>query len=88
MILESSSKNFENTSRGFRAVVFDVFGDTVYRPNLDTMFNSSKEALKDFETWAKEFDVQAYYMEKIKQEAAKLKREAERLEGEIGRAHV
>jgi hypothetical protein len=80
MILESSSKDFEHTKRGFRVVVFDVFGDSIYRPALDEMHDTTKQALKAFENWSKSFDVDAYYRERMARKAIQLKKQAERLE--------
>ena len=35
-IVESYSKDMHNTKRGYRGVVFDVFGTVVSRPNMET----------------------------------------------------
>ena len=77
-IMESSSKDMHNTSRGLRVVVFDVFGETVYRPNIDGMKSTSAAARKAYE---KDFSIDpaAYYAEKLQSRARTLAREVESL---------
>ena len=58
-IVESCSLDMHNTKRGFRAVVFDVFGTTVSRPNLEDSYSTSKAALKASEKEA--IDLLAHY---------------------------
>ena len=48
-IVESCSLDMNNTKRGFRAVVFDVFGTTISRPKLEECYSSSKAAWKALE---------------------------------------
>ena len=75
-IVESSSKDMQNTARGFRVVVFDVFGSTVYRPSLQDMKSTSAAARKAYE---KKFtiDAAAHYAEKLQGRARQLASEAE-----------
>jgi len=77
-IMESSSRDMHNTARGFRVVVFDVFGETVYRPTLDEMKATSiaarKAYLNDFA-----IDAAAHYADKLKARANRLTREASEL---------
>ena len=77
-IMESSSRDMRNTARGFRVVVFDVFGETVYRPTLDgmkaTRTAARKAYLKDFT-----IDAVAHYAEKLKAKADRMTREADDL---------
>jgi hypothetical protein len=77
-IMESSSKDMHNTARGFRVVVFDVFGETVYRPGIEDMKSTSAAARKTYKT---EFaiDPAAHYAEKLQSRARTLAREAEAL---------
>lgn len=77
-IMESSSKDMHNTARGFRVVVFDVFGETVYRPGIEGMKSTSAAARKAYKT---EFaiDPAAHYAEKLQSRARTLAREAEAL---------
>ena len=77
-IMESSSKDMHNTARGFRVVVFDVFGETVYRPGIEGIKSTSAAARKAYKT---EFaiDPAAHYAEKLQSRARTLAREAEAL---------
>ena len=77
-IMESSSLDMRNTARGFRVVVFDVFGETVYRPALDDMKATSTAARKAYD---KHFSIYAaaHYADKLKAKADRLTREASEL---------
>ena len=77
-IMESSSKDMHNTARGFRVVVFDVFGETVYRPNIEDMKSTSAAAYKAYKA---DFaiDPAAHYAEKLQSRARILAREVESL---------
>ena len=58
-LLESCALDMHNTKRGFRAVVFDVFGTIVSRPNRKECCSTSKAALKASEKEA--IDLMAHY---------------------------
>lgn len=77
-IMESSSTDYGNTTRGFRVVVFDVFGSSVYHPSLQDMKKTSISARNAYK---KEFtiDPAAHYAEKLQSRARILAREAEAL---------
>jgi hypothetical protein len=75
-IMESSATNMENTARGFRVVVFDVFGEAVYRPGLQEMHRTSAQARKAYSA-SFNIDPAAHYAEKLQSRARTLAREAE-----------
>ncbi len=77
-IVESSATNIDNTARGFRVVVFDVFGETVYRPNLQDMKRTSEAARR---AYANDFNIDpaAHYAEKLQSLARRRASEAEAL---------
>ena len=77
-IMESSATNMDKTARGFRVVVFDVFGEAVYRPSLEHMKRTSAQALKAYQA---DFNIDpaAHYAEKLQSRARTLAREAEAL---------
>lgn len=79
-ITESSAKNWEKTERGVRVVLFDVFGETVYRPDHDGMHRTRQQAEKAFEQWLGAFDPFAYYREKLESRAGVLIKEAARMQ--------
>jgi hypothetical protein len=78
-IIESAAKDDENTERGFRPVVFDVFGSVVFHPNLDEMTTTSAKAEKMLRDWLESFDLAAYYREAIKKEQRETERHAAQL---------
>lgn len=69
LIVESCAADYQNTHRVFRAVCFDVFGQTVYRPDLDASFKSTEAALKAFIAFWSNFNEAAYYAEELKSRA-------------------
>ena len=62
-IVTSDALDMNNTKRGFRGVVFDVFGTSVYRPDLEGAFATKRAAVKDCEN--AEFDLVAHYLAAI-----------------------
>ena len=79
-ITESSAKNWEKTERGVRVVLFDVFGETVYRPDHEGMHRTRQQAEKAFERWLGTFDPFAYYREKLESRAGTLIKESARMQ--------
>jgi hypothetical protein len=45
-LIESCAKDMHNTSRTFRYVIFDLFGNVIARPDLEDGFNTSLKARK------------------------------------------
>ena len=43
-IIESAAADYENTSRIFRPVIFDVFGNVIERTTLENGYKTSKQA--------------------------------------------
>ena len=78
-IIESAAKDDENTARGFRPVVFDVFGFIVFRPDLNGMATTSAKAEKMLRDWLESFGLAAYYREAIEKEQRENERQAARL---------
>lgn len=70
-IVESCSLDHQHTHRGFRGVVFDVWGTTVYRPSMEETHKTSEAARRAMYAWLDQFDVAAHY-------AAELERRANR----------
>jgi len=75
MIRESSSVDHQHSKRGQRIVVFDLFGETVFRPDL-TECGSAQQAYKRFEEWRVDFDPVAHYRLALEDRARRLEREA------------
>jgi len=74
--IESTSKDFNNTERGMRCVLFDLMGETVYRPKLEEMSRTREQALKAFWKWADGFNPETYYRDLMVQRADKLTAQA------------
>ena len=64
-ITESCALDPDNTRRGYRVVLFDLFGSTIYRPTLDECRRSREAAEKDFARWAETFDPIAHYRQNL-----------------------
>jgi hypothetical protein len=45
-LIESCALDWNNTKRGFRYVIFDVYGNTIDRPDLESSFKSHEAAKK------------------------------------------
>lgn len=69
MLIESCAADYLNTRRVFRAVCFDIFGATVYRPDLDESSTSTQAAKDAFYKFWNEFNQDAYYQEELKSRA-------------------
>lgn len=76
-ITESCALDMHNRSRGFRCVVFDVFGTVVYHPDLQNTFSSSAAAQKACN--AVTFDLAAHYREAIANRLERAERHAAEL---------
>lgn len=83
-IIESTALDWDNKKRGFRAVLFDIFGNTVYRPDLDQCFTNKEKADKAFYAWFEEFNEFEHYREKIQMELAETKTQTKHLEEILG----
>jgi hypothetical protein len=69
LILESCAIDYQNTRRGFRAVLFDLAGESVYRPSLDETHKTRDKASAAFWAWFDGFDELAHYREKLNRRA-------------------
>jgi hypothetical protein len=45
-IITSDAMDYENKTRGFRYVIFDLFGTVINRPKLEEMFKTRNQASK------------------------------------------
>ena len=79
-IIESTARDYDNSSRGFRYVVFDVWGQVVARPDLSDTVRTSDKARAEFDNWLGQFDPVSYYAERCAQRAARAMKEAQRLQ--------
>lgn len=78
-VVESLSLDHNNTKRGFRAVLFDIFGTVVYRPDLDQCFTSTEKANKGFFWWFETFNEYEHYQQAIIAKLKKVETEEQKL---------
>ena len=76
-IVESSATDPYNNGRGFRPVVFDIFGEVVYRPDLADMVKTSDKARALYRDWFDGFDIADHYRKALASRAGRLEREAQ-----------
>jgi hypothetical protein len=74
-MVESISLDYNNTRRGFRVVVFDLFGQVIYRPSLEDCASTQAAAVV---LWMKseKIDPAAYYRAELKTRANRLTNQA------------
>lgn len=70
-VIESCSLDMRNTKRGFRHVVFDVFGTVISRANLDDCVTSKKAAIKALYAFLDGFDAKAHTLKAIEDQRAR-----------------
>jgi len=75
-MVESVAIDYDNTRRGFRVVVFDLFGYVVHRPSFDECTSTQAAAVK---LWmkAEKIDPATYYRADLKHRANRLTNQAE-----------
>lgn len=78
-ILESSAADPNNRSRITRGVVFDVFGNPVYRPNIDESFKTGDQARKAMKQFLDGFDAVEHTRDAIFEKADRMQLEAARM---------
>jgi hypothetical protein len=76
-IVESTARDHENTARGFRPVVFDIFGEVVFRLDLSDMVKTSDKARALYREWLESFDLEAHYREALENRAQRLETDAQ-----------
>lgn len=82
-ITESVALDMHNRTRGTRCVVFDVFGTTVYHPDLENTFRTSDKARRGRDAFLASFDVAAHYKEALASKLSYAKDEVARLESAV-----
>lgn len=77
-LVTSDSLNWENTKRGARVHLFDVFGTHVWGVDLENASKDRKGAEKVFDA-APDFDVAAHYKQALSERVTRLSREVKDL---------
>jgi len=77
LIVESVAADYQNRSRGFRFVAFDLNGSVINdRKGPETLHRTSAQAEKEMWAWANAFDTLAHYKARLIERAERAKREA------------
>lgn len=74
-IVETCSQDYHNTKRGYRVVLFDLKGRTIFQPELSELTRTREQAEKAFWTWFNQFDELQHYRETMNREADKRARQ-------------
>lgn len=82
LLVESVAKDFSNTARGFRFVVFDMFGESMGE-SRDTYHKTSDKARAAGLAWLESFDVVAHYRAALAERADRLERQAAAMRGAV-----
>lgn len=75
-VLESTATNADKTARGFRFVIFDIWGTVVERVSLESCWKTSDAARRNMWAYLNALDTAAYYRDKLNERAGRLEREA------------
>lgn len=74
-LIESCALDMNNSKRGFRFVIFDVFGTVLERPDLESTYSTSDKARKAMYETLNKLDAYAITMEGIAREERSAARE-------------
>ena len=64
-LIESCALDMNNTSRGFRFVVFDLGGQSLGRASLECTYKSKASAQGAMWVWLDDFDVVSHYIDRL-----------------------
>lgn len=79
MLVESVAGDYQNRSRGFRFVAFDITGTIINErasASKETLFRSSEKASKAMWEWADEFNAMAHYKALLAERGNRMKAQA------------
>lgn len=82
-IVTSDAVDYQNTKRGFRFVVFDMFGTVLQRTSLDAVYRTSAQATKAMWEYVNAIDATAHTREAIARQRSAHHEEMNRLESEV-----
>ena len=74
-LIESTALDHQNKTRGFRYVVFDIFGHVISRPKLEESFKTSDQARKAMRDYLNGVNAKKITHEGIKRQNEYQKRE-------------
>lgn len=82
MLVESVAADYQNRSRGFRFVAFDLFGKVINDragANPEELLSTSAKCEKAMWVWANSFDTLSHYKTAMTETAARLNRKCDDL---------
>lgn len=82
-LIESTALDMRNTKRGFRYVIFDLFGNVIARPDLDNSYKTSEQARKAMYTVLNGINAEKVTMEGLTAWEKSHEREREYITGRI-----
>ncbi len=85
-IITSDALDMHNTKRGFRYVIFDLFGNVLGRPDLEHAFRTSAQAVKAMWAELNKIDAKAVTFKAIEELEQHYSKEMERLREEVSKA--
>ena len=74
-MVESIALDYDNDRRGFRVVMFDLFGQVIYRPSIDEC-TSTSAAAENYFSKHHDTDTWKHYRAELKTRAARLAAQA------------
>lgn len=78
-IIESVALNPDNTKRGFRPVMFDIFGNVLARVSLEESYKTSNQAYKALKESLTALDIKTQTLDGLE----RYKRQAQHVESDI-----
>jgi len=84
-IVTSDALDMHNTKRGYRFVIFDLFGHVLERPDLENTFSSSRAAEKAMWKALNAIDAKAHTIKAIAESRKHYAEEMDRLEEEVNK---
>jgi hypothetical protein len=82
-IITSDAMDYENKTRGFRYVIFDLFGTVIDRPKLEEMFKTRNQASKAMWALINTLDAKAITLAGIENAERRHKLEMDELRSKV-----
>jgi len=84
-LVESCAADMDNRNRGFRFVVFDLFGTVIERRKSSDLFSTKDKARKALNTFFEDFDALEHYKQAMAERAERLANDSKRLAAQVAR---
>ena len=82
-ITESCALDMNNTKRGYRYVIFDVFGTSIERTNLEESFTTSRAACKAMWAALNQIDAKAHTLKAIDDQGRRYAQELDEMRAKV-----